>query len=115
MTKYLNLDEIAPIGDVRTVVLFGHKYEVSEITVENWIETQRAARDIDPKDELATMEAMVALVSRYLPDAPQKDLHRLPLTKLRTLLDFVTGRLDEQVAGNAAGDQAEGQGSQGNA
>lgn len=96
--KYLNLDEVTPQPVVRKVQLAGKTYLVGDMSVENFIETQRAARDVDPTDQLATTEALVAMIVRWIPDVDQVALRKLSMVKLRTLLDFINGRLDEQVA-----------------
>ncbi|UBM12757.1 hypothetical protein [Cupriavidus metallidurans] len=103
MTKYLNLDEVSTTSAIRKVRLFEKDYVVSEMTVDNFIETQRAVREVDVNDQLASTEALVQMVKRWIPDIDMADLRRLTMIKLRTLLDFINGNLDEQIRGAAPG------------
>lgn len=94
MAKILNLDALAKRVEEREVVIGGVSYAVPDMTVENFVETSRAASKLEA-DETATVadqiEAAVDMVARCIPSAPRDVLVKLSLTQLNTISAFIRG------------------------
>lgn len=89
--KVLNLDKVGK-KEQRKLVLNGKTHEVMEMTVENFIETTRAAESIENETSLATqVEATVEMVLRSVPTATRADLNGMSLEDLQTIVAFVRG------------------------
>lgn len=95
--KILNLDTLPTKAPRRQVTLGGVSYDVQEMSVEDFIETNLAAErleaDNNPK---AQMAEMVASVKRAVPTVPVDELNRLPLEKLGVLVAFIRGIFDPE-------------------
>ena len=89
--KVLNLDKVGK-KEQRKLVLNGKTHDVMEMTVENFIETTRAAESIENETSLATqVEATVEMVLRSVPSATRADLNGMSLEDLQTIVAFVRG------------------------
>lgn len=104
--EFLNLDEVA--APKRSVTIKGVKYDVEEMTVENFIETTRASKRDIGDDQTAQMEEYIGLISRYIPSCPVEVLRGLNFTKLAVLLNFVNGKLENDAASEAPAGEGEG-------
>lgn len=104
--KTLNLDALAKTN--RTITLGGKDYEVVEMTVENFIETTKAAEKLgDSASFVEQMEAAIEMILRSVPTIERNTLNRLSLEQLTTIVKFVRGDLDSTEAPpQAEGDQA---------
>ena len=98
--KVLNLDALA--ATKRTITLGGETYAVQEMTVENFIETTRAAERLEAAGAQIPLsdqvEATIESIQRSVPDCPKAVLRRLTLTQLSTVGKFLRGELDGEEA-----------------
>lgn len=93
-TNYLNLDDIAP--PLKTVTIAGIKYDVLDMTVENFIETNRANKlnkDLDPAEQF---DQAVKMLTRFIPTIPEATLRGLNFEKINVLMKFATGELNQE-------------------
>lgn len=93
--KYLNLDDVAP--PQKTVKINGVEYKVSDMTVENFIETSRVVDDKEATAEQQTLQSVKTL-KRFIPDIPEEELMKLTFEKLTVLIHFVNGAYAEVLA-----------------
>jgi hypothetical protein len=102
--KILNLDTLPTKAPQRQITLGGVSYDVREMNVEDFIETNLAAERLegvtDPKIQLAEM---IASIKRAVPDVPEDTLNKLPLEKLGVLTAFIRGMFDPDAKDAAAG------------
>lgn len=100
--KFLNLDELAKTN--RTITLAGEQHEVVEMTVENFIETTKAAEKLEKADPTFgdQMEASIDMIVRSVPTLDAPTLRKLSLEQLTMVLKFLRGDLDEKIAASAA-------------
>lgn len=104
--KTLNLDALAKTN--RTITLGGKEYVVEEMTVENFIETTKAAEKLgDNATFIEQMEAAIEMILRSVPTIERDVLKKLSLEQLTTIVKFVRGDLDGTEA--PAQPQAEGE------
>lgn len=91
MTKILNIDTLS--SDQRTVVLGGVEHQVLEMSVENFIETTKAAELLQSTDATLTaqVESAVSLIMRSVPTVSRETLVKIPLRHLQTIVGFVRG------------------------
>lgn len=88
-TKLLNLDEFGAT-ETLTIVLNGSEHRLQEMTVEDFIWAQKEMkRQESLHDEVAVFESLVNILSRQFPTISKESLHKLPMSKLRALMDFV--------------------------
>lgn len=109
--KTLNIDALAKSN--RTLTLGGKTYEVQEMTVENFIETTKAAEKLGPDASFVEqVEATIDMIQRHVPLIERSVLKKLSLEQLTTITQFVRGELDGDAktpeAGPQEGDSAEG-------
>lgn len=108
MTKLLNVDILS--SDERTLVLGGEEHAVIEMSVENFLETTKAAEELQDSDASlsAQVEKAVELILRSVPTAPRALLVKTPLRHLQTIVAFVRGDdiKEEAVDAAAAADEA---------
>lgn len=91
--KTLNLDALAKTN--RTITLGGKEYAVEEMTVENFIETTKAAEKLgESATFIEQMEAAIEMILRSVPSIERDTLKRLSLEQLTTIVKFVRGDLD---------------------
>ena len=91
--KTLNLDALAKTN--RTITLGGRDYAVEEMTVENFIETTKAAEKLGSDASLVDqMSAAVEMILRTVPSIERDVLLKLSLDKLTTIVQFVRGDFD---------------------
>ena len=95
-TEFLNLDDVAPPS--RFVTIGGEKYAVLDMTVENFIETTRAQKDIEDQPEEVKMEKTIEMLARFIPDAGDAVLRKLTFEKLNVLVAFVNGNLEREAS-----------------
>ena len=97
MAKILNLDAITT-GDKRSLKIDGKQYPIEEMTVENFLETTRAAENLAKNSaSLAEeIEATIGMITRSVPTIDRNLLAKLPLAKLRLITDFVNGSSVEE-------------------
>lgn len=103
--KVLNLDALAKVE--RTVTIGGVKYDVEEMTVENFIETTKAAErlsvpGITPAEQV---EETVKMIQRSLPKCPEEKLRKLNLEQLAVVSKFLRNELDEEIGTGEEGDE----------
>jgi hypothetical protein len=88
-TKLLNLDEFGG-SETLTIVLNGTEHKLQEMTVADFIWAQKEMkRQESMQDEVAVFESLVNVLARQFPSVPKEELHKLPMSKLRALMDFV--------------------------
>lgn len=91
--KTLNLDALAKTN--RTLTIGGINYEVVEMTVENFIETTKAAQKLgDSAGIVEQMEAAIDMILRSIPGMEKSVLSNLNLEQLMTIVKFVRGEMD---------------------
>lgn len=108
--KILNLDTLPTKAPKRQVTLGGVSYDVQEMSVEDFIETNLAAERLEGNtDPKAQMAEMVASVRRAVPTVPESELNKLPLEKMGVLVGFIRGIFDPEKADveSVAGEDAE--------
>lgn len=97
--KTLNLDNLSKV--TRNLILNGVTYEVQEMTVENFIETTKAADALLEKKNITIeeqMEASIGLIKRSIPNIEEEVLRKMTLEQLGTLSKFLRGELDDEGA-----------------
>lgn len=106
--KTLNLDVLAKAN--RTITLGGKTYEVVEMTVENFIETTKAAERLgDDSTFVDQVEATIEMILRSVPSIERDTLKKLSLEQLTTIVKFIRGDMDGEDSGE---DSGEGEGEQ---
>ena len=98
MTKLLNVDILS--SEVRTLVLGGEEHDVIEMSVENFLETTKAAEVLQASDAPLSeqVEKAVELILRSVPTAPRALLLKTPLRHLQTIVAFARGdEIQEQA------------------
>jgi hypothetical protein len=89
--KVLNLDKVGK-KEVRKLILAGVEHVVQEMTVDNFIETTRAAERIANETSLAVqVEATTEMILRSIPTATRAGLGGLSLETLQAIVAFVRG------------------------
>lgn len=106
--KFLNLDELAKTN--RTITLAGNEHAVVEMTVENFIETTKAAEALSKGDPTFAeqMEASIEMIVRSVPTLDTATLRKLSLEQLTKVLQFLRGDLDAKAAPAQEKDAAPG-------
>lgn len=95
--KTLNLDTFAKAE--RTITIAGKTYEVMEMTVENFIETTRAAERLgDSASFVDQVEETISMILRSVPTIDRDVLKKLSLEQMTTIVKFIRGDMDEQIA-----------------
>ena len=100
--KTLNLDAFA--AAVRTITLGGKSYNVVEMTVENFIETTKAADALAANTDATIadqIEATIAMIQRSVPDLTTAQLRGLNFDQLGTINKFLRGEFDGTEAAPA--------------
>ena len=92
--KLLNLDEIQTVK--RQVKLFGTTYNIEQQSVGQMIEGLQMSKLAEKDDNEAIFQSMVRVAKYSIPDAPDEVIHRLSLTQLQTLLNFLNTP-DEEI------------------
>ncbi len=91
--KTLNLDALAKSN--RTLTLNGKTHNVLEMTVENFIETTKAADELgEDASAPVQMEATIKMISRSVPSVEPAELRKLTLEQLTTIIKYVRGDFD---------------------
>lgn len=94
--KILNIDNFAS-KEKRVLTIAGVDYPVEEMSVENFIQTTRAAEKLSGEESVATqVEATIEMICRSVPGIDNKMLTKLSLSQLQTIVTFVRG---EEVEG----------------
>jgi hypothetical protein len=110
--KILNLDTLPTKAPQRQITLGGVSYDVQDMSVEDFIETNLAAERLEANtDPKLQMKEMVASVKRAVPGVPDAELNKLPLEKLGVLVAFIRGLFDPDAA-DVAGSTGTGEGEQ---
>lgn len=104
MAKILNLDGFAAKAEARKLIIGGKEYAVEDMTVENFIETTKAADRLTGETSVAVqVEATMDMIQRSVPTVERELLQRLTLEQLQAITAFVRGEnvdeaQDEAVA-----------------
>jgi hypothetical protein len=97
--KILNLDTLPTKSPKRQITLKGVTYDVLEMSVESFIETNQAAERLDGVTDLQIqLNETIASIQRAVPDVPEAELRKIPLEKLGTLASFIRGMFDPDAA-----------------
>lgn len=109
MAKVLNLDALSAAPSERELVIGGKTYPIPKMTVDNFIETTRAAERLEKSDSLAEqIEATVQMIMRAVPGVPREALGGYSLEILGKIAAFVRGDdLEEATEALAAAQEAE--------
>jgi hypothetical protein len=102
--KVLNLDKLA-VKSQRELVLGGVAHVINDMTVENFIETTKAAEKIADAGMAEQISATIEMVLRSVPTLTNADLQGMSLENLRTIVSFVRG--DDDVPGVESSEVAE--------
>lgn len=106
--KVLNLDKVG-VKEQRKLVLAGVEYVVTEMTVDNFIETTKIAERLAKEGEVSVavqIEESVNMISRSIPGIDVKELGKLNLEQLQAIVAFVRG--DEVDGVEKSADAEEG-------
>jgi hypothetical protein len=110
--KLLNLDDLAVDASVQ-ILLNGKKHTLTEMTVENFVWTQKEMTRLQAvKDPIESFEMLIGVLARQFPTVDLAELRQLSLTKLHALMDFVN-ELSKNGAESAL-KQVEGSGDEAN-
>jgi lactate dehydrogenase-like 2-hydroxyacid dehydrogenase len=92
MAKILNLDAVSP-NPTRELILKGKTYVIKEMTVEDFITTQKAGEKLDAeKASMArAIEVTVDLILLSIPTMDRSVLGDVPLEQLQAIASFVRG------------------------
>lgn len=102
--KLLNLDEFSE-SESLNIVLNGATHKLQEMTVSDFIWAQKELkRQEGLNDEVAVFESLVTMLSRQFPTVPEGEFNKLPMSKLRKLMDFVNA-ISQQGAEKAIAEQ----------
>lgn len=104
--KILNLDDLPTSTPLRQITLKGVTYDVLEMSVEGFIETNLAADRLEGVTDLQIqLDETVASILRACPTVPREVLTKLPLEKLGVLAQFIRGLFDpdEKVVDSTTG------------
>jgi hypothetical protein len=89
--KILNIDNFAS-KEKRQLTIAGVSYPVEEMSVENFIQTTRAAEKLSGEESIATqVEATIDMICRSVPGIDNAVLTKLSLSQLQTIVTFVRG------------------------
>ena len=99
--KVLNLDRLVTKNQ-RELVLGGVAHVINDMTVENFIETTKAAEKIESAGMAEQIAATVEMVLRSVPTLKDSELKGMSLDNLRTIVSFVRG--DDDVPGVESSD-----------
>jgi hypothetical protein len=92
MTKILNLDALSAKPSERELQIGGQSYPIPKMTVDNFIETTRAAARLEKSDDLAEqVEATIEMIQRAVPGVPRDALGGYSLEILGKIAAFVRG------------------------
>jgi hypothetical protein len=95
VAKVLNIDSIVkPVS--RALNLGGVEYVVKDMTVENFMETTKAAEELKARAAGAVdqVTATIDMILRFIPDLPREKLRPLTFEQLGTIVAFVQGDFD---------------------
>lgn len=102
MAKLLNVDSLSKTED-RELTIGGKTYKVLPLTVENFIETVKAAERIKEDSSLSTQLAeTLSMITRTVPGIKGDTLQKLSLDQLKAVAAFVRGE-DEGAEDTEAG------------
>ncbi len=94
--KALNLDDLSK--ESRTITLDGVVHEVLDMSVENFIETQRKSDQLgENATDVEQIEAYVEMIARSVPSLGSPKLRSLSVDKLTRILKFLNGVYDEEA------------------
>lgn len=95
--KTLNIEALAQTN--RTLTIAGVEYPVEEMTVENFIETTKAADRLGENPTYREqIDATIEMIMRSVPSVPREVLMKLGLSHLSAIVKFIRGDLDEEVS-----------------
>lgn len=100
MTKLLNIDTIAPLAE-KEIILNGKKYAVKETSVQLFLEIvefEKQNANIETVQE--QIEAMIALIRKFIPDIPEEVLLQATVAQLGTIVRFIRNDIDEEPTEN---------------
>jgi len=104
--KILNLDTLPTTTPRRQITVGGITYDVLEMSVEGFIETNLAADRLEGVTDLEVqLNETVASIKRDVPTIPEDVLRKLPLEKLGVLASFIRGMFDPDAPAAVEGDQ----------
>lgn len=105
--KTLNIEALAATN--RTLTIGGKEYPVVEMTVENFIETTKAAEKLGTNPTyMEQVEATIEMIMRSVPSLSREVLLKLSLEHLSTIVKFIRGDMDEQAQPAQAEGNTEG-------
>lgn len=107
--KTLNLDALSTVK--RTITIGGQSYDVVEMTVENFIETSKAADRMSNRETSMQeqVEAAIAMIQRSIPGCPTQVLHTMTLDQLGLIGRFIRGEMDEKVKNDGESEEKKSQ------
>lgn len=110
--KVLNLDDLGAV--TRQVTINGVKYDIQDISVEDFIKTtkqaeaflerEKAGEEVNPSER---MEATIVTVKLHIPSIDEAILRGLSMEKLGILSRFMQGLMDEELVKGASDAPAE--------
>lgn len=106
--KVLNLDKFVG-SEKRQLVIAGKTFPVDEMSVDNFIQTTKAAEALkDETDVSVQIEATIEMILRTVPTMVFADLAGLSLVQLQAIVAFVRGDAVEGAEEVAEGDAPAG-------
>jgi hypothetical protein len=104
MTNLLDLDSLSKVE--KSIILNGKEYAVKEMTVESFIAATKEAQEFAAKGDesiVANLEATCRMLRRTIPDLSEETIRSLDFNKLKVLVAFVQGEVEEASEGAPEG------------
>lgn len=96
--EILNIDELTE--EKKKVVIKGKEYEITEMSVQNFVETTNAAKVIDENPNAGQgerIEQIKDMISRVIPSCPTEVLDQISLTQLNAIVLFIRGVMKDEI------------------
>lgn len=101
--KVLNLDVLSKEKQRSVLTLHGKEYEVLDSTVEDFIETSVAAKQLEDSKAGAVeqINATIDMIKRRIPTIDVAALRSLTFEQLHMIIKFIQGEMEEGAAPDA--------------
>lgn len=106
MAKILNLDALSAKTETRELIINGVSHAIKEMTVQNFIETTRAAAKLSDSPVSDQIEATIEMLVRSIPTLKSEDLKAFDLIALGKIVSFVRGEDEGDAPVEPVGDEA---------
>lgn len=113
--KLLNIDEVAEV--TRTLKIKGTEYPVLEGSVGQFLDanalSDAASKAVEDRDGTVMVTQFIDLIRAQVPTLPVEVIREFSFSKLRLVLDFVQGGLDDEAKPEAPAPASAGEGEAG--